>query len=80
MEQSRCILHGIFNFHGFMFLIWIIIPVVTVERVTDALAMILERKDEVDLVMTELHMPDMDGLQLLDEIQKTSKLPVVSEY
>ncbi|RVW41053.1 Two-component response regulator ARR2 [Vitis vinifera] len=44
--------------------------VVTVERVTDALAMILERKDEVDLVMTELHMPDMDGLQLLDEIQK----------
>ncbi|XP_059599029.1 two-component response regulator ARR2-like [Vitis vinifera] len=51
--------------------------VVTVERVTDALAMILERKDEVDLVMTELHMPDMDGLQLLDEIQKTSKLPVV---
>lgn len=63
-----------------MFLIWIIIPVVTVERVTDALAMILERKDEVDLVMTELHMPDMDGLQLLDEIQKTSKLPVVSEY
>ncbi|KAL6322555.1 hypothetical protein AAG906_009864 [Vitis piasezkii] len=52
--------------------------VVTVERVTDALAMILERKDEVDLVMTELHMPDMDGLQLLDEIQKTSKLPVVN--
>ncbi|RVX00969.1 Two-component response regulator ARR1 [Vitis vinifera] len=31
----------------------------------------------VDLVMTELHMPDMYGLDLLDEIRRTSKLPVV---
>lgn len=50
------------------------------ERALDALAMTLEREGKFDLVMTELHMPDMDGLQLLDEIQKTSKLPVVSEY
>ena len=49
-------------------------------RAADALAMTLDGENQVDLVMTELHMPGMDGLQLLDEIQRTSKLPVVSEY
>lgn len=42
--------------------------------------MTLEGKEMIDLVMTELNMPDMDGLELLDKIQRTSKLPVVSEY
>ena len=42
--------------------------------------MTLEGGCGVDLVMTELHMPDMYGLDLLDEIRRTSKLPVVSEW
>ncbi|RVW41022.1 Two-component response regulator ARR1 [Vitis vinifera] len=51
--------------------------VLTVDRAVDALAMTLEGGCGVDLVMTELHMPDMYGLDLLDEIRRTSKLPVV---
>lgn len=35
----------------------------------EALSLLLEKKDGFDIILTDLHMPDMDGLQLLDCIR-----------
>ncbi|OWM72328.1 hypothetical protein CDL15_Pgr018213 [Punica granatum] len=52
--------------------------VTTCTGVKEALSLLLENKDGFDIILTEFHMPDMDGLQLLDSIRDIGDhLPVV---
>jgi len=42
-----------------------------------ALAILRSRKDEFDIVLSDVHMPDMDGFKLLEVIQFELSLPVL---
>lgn len=42
-----------------------------------ALAILRSRKDEFDIVLSDVHMPDMDGFKLLEIIQFELSLPVL---
>ena len=46
-------------------------------RAMKALEMIRDKDLEIDMVLMELHMPDMYGLDLLDEIKRISNMPVL---
>ena len=46
-------------------------------RAIEALEMIQDKDLGIDMVLMELHMPDMYGLDLLDEIKRISNLPVL---
>ena len=43
-----------------------------------ALKMLRAGKNQFDLVITDVHMPDMDGFKLLDLIRLEMDLPVIS--
>ncbi|XP_030533143.1 putative two-component response regulator ARR13 [Rhodamnia argentea] len=49
--------------------------VVTVKHPIDALATLRENQDSFDLVVTDYHMPDMNGLELQDQVLEEFKLP-----
>ncbi|GAV92001.1 Response_reg domain-containing protein/Myb_DNA-binding domain-containing protein, partial [Cephalotus follicularis] len=51
--------------------------VMTAKRAKDALCIIRDREDEIDLVLTESHLPDMDTYKLLETIGEVSSLPVI---
>ena len=53
--------------------------VVTAKQGSDALA-IAREKDDLQLVVTEAHLPDMDKYEFLERMQEMSKLPVISKY
>ncbi|GAV77629.1 Response_reg domain-containing protein/Myb_DNA-binding domain-containing protein, partial [Cephalotus follicularis] len=46
-------------------------------RAQEALSMLREDKNRFDIVLTDLHMPDMDGLKLLEIVGLEMGLPVV---
>ncbi|KAK8547660.1 hypothetical protein V6N13_009064 [Hibiscus sabdariffa] len=46
-------------------------------RADIALSMLRENKNRFDIVITDVHMPDMDGLQLLEHVVMEMDLPVV---
>lgn len=51
------------------------------QRGEEALLLIRENRGGFDIVMTDVHMPGMDGLQLLAEIANMEiTLPVVSKF
>ncbi|XP_075669272.1 two-component response regulator ORR23-like isoform X1 [Castanea sativa] len=50
--------------------------VVTAKQGSDALA-IARDKDDLQLVLTEAHLPDMDKYEFLERMQEVSKLPVI---
>lgn len=50
----------------------------TVKNSVDALSA-LRVQQHVDLVVTDLHMPGMDGIQLQKQIDEEFNLPVVSK-
>ncbi|XP_018723611.2 two-component response regulator ARR2-like [Eucalyptus grandis] len=52
--------------------------VVTVKHPIDALSTLRQRQASFDLVVTDYHMPDMNGLELQEQIQEEFKLPVIS--
>ena len=53
----------------------------SVKNPLDALATLLRtRKGLIDLVVTDFHMPYMNGFQLQEQVDKEFQLPVISEY
>lgn len=54
------------------------ISVLTVKKPEDALSTIRAR-DEIKLVVTDLHMPEMNGIELQRRIDKEFNLPVISK-
>lgn len=51
--------------------------VVTQTRATDALALLRAERNQFDLVLSDVYMPDMDGLKLLELIALELDLPVI---
>lgn len=45
-----------------------------------ALSLLREKKNGYDVVISDVHMPDMDGFKLLEHIGLEMDLPVISEY
>ncbi|KAJ9171317.1 hypothetical protein P3X46_014704 [Hevea brasiliensis] len=51
--------------------------VMTATRATDALRILQERQNDLDLILTEVHLPDMERFELLETIGEISCLPIV---
>ncbi|XP_048426102.1 two-component response regulator ARR2-like [Pyrus x bretschneideri] len=51
--------------------------VLTAKRACDALSIAQKKENELHLLLTEVHLPDMDKYELLERMRAVSKLPVV---
>lgn len=49
-------------------------------RAVVALSLLRENKNGYDIVISDVHMPDMDGFKLLVQIGLEMDLPVISKY
>lgn len=56
------------------------ISVTQCNRAEAALSLLRENKNGFDIVISDVHMPDMDGFKLLEHIGLEMDLPVISEY
>jgi two-component response regulator (ARR-B family) len=56
-----------------------LIAVTTCSQATAALKLLRERKGCFDVVLSDVHMPDMDGFKLLELVGLEMDLPVISE-
>lgn len=57
-----------------------LVAVTTCPQATVALNILRERKGGFDVVLSDVHMPDMDGYKLLEHVGLEMDLPVISEY
>lgn len=55
------------------------IVVTTTNQAITALKMLRENKNKFDLVISDVHMPDMDGFKLLELVGLEMDLPVISK-
>ncbi|KAJ8648454.1 hypothetical protein MRB53_001477 [Persea americana] len=51
--------------------------VTTCSRATNALSILREKKGSFDVVISDVHMPDMDGFKLLEHVGLEMDLPVI---
>lgn len=59
---------------------FMILPVTKANRAELALSMLRENRNGFDVVISDVHMPDMDGFKLLEHVGLEMDLPVISEY
>jgi len=57
-----------------------VILVTKCNRAEVALSMLRENKNGFDIVISDVHMPDMDGFKLLEHIGLEMDLPVISKF
>ena len=53
--------------------------VTTTDNAITALKLLRENKNKFDLVISDVHMPDMDGFKLLELVGLEMDLPVISK-
>ncbi|KAK9143540.1 hypothetical protein Syun_012940 [Stephania yunnanensis] len=53
--------------------------VISVDEGLNALTVLRETKGAFDLVITDVHMPMMDGFALMEHIIREFKIPVISK-
>jgi CheY-like chemotaxis protein len=56
-----------------------VFAVTTTNQAVVALSMLRQNKDLIDLVISDVHMPDMDGFKLLELVGLEMDLPVISK-
>ena len=56
-----------------------LVAVTTCSQATIALNILREKKGCFDIVLSDVHMPDMDGYKLLEHVGLEMDLPVISE-
>ena len=49
-------------------------------RAEIALSLLRENRNGYDIVISDVHMPDMDGFKLLEHIGLEMDLPVISKF
>lgn len=54
--------------------------VTTCNRAEVALKFLRDNKNGYDIVISDVHMPDMDGFKLLERVGLEMDLPVISQY
>lgn len=62
-----------------MVLIFMDFAVTTTKNAITALNLLRENKTMFDLVISDVHMPDMDGFKLLELVGLEMDLPVISK-
>lgn len=60
-------------------LAFVVLAVTTASQAKAALKMLRESKNRFDLVISDVHMPDMDGFKLLELVGLEMDLPVISK-
>lgn len=72
------------NCFGFIysevFPFFLLLSVVTAALASDALSIIEEKKDELNLVLVEARLPDMEIHELTEKIKESSDLPSFSKF
>lgn len=54
--------------------------VTTTNQAIAALKLLRENRNKFDLVISDVHMPDMDGFKLLEHVGLEMDLPVISKH
>ncbi|WJX20043.1 hypothetical protein P8452_09646 [Trifolium repens] len=52
----------------------------TCSKVSDALNLLMEKRDGFDMVLIEAKMPDMDSYHFLQYVTQQINIPVISKY